>query len=396
MKIQLQNMLFYPSTGGIETILFNVGKVLLRLGHEPIIFCVKHQKELRDDELYEGIKIIRHPRPYLPFPFTIFNPIYYVKKIQRQLTEFTEDVNAIWGWHPYYCYASGKVFKGKKPLIYCQAFPFPRFLRRNFEKAGFAQQAYINFVIPQARMIERKAIEMSDKISVVSRSEQREISDFYGLPLNRFVVIPPGVDLQKFKPRIKDENLLRELGLTSYSKIILTAGRLTSQKNVETLIRTFSMIDCKDLYLIIVGDGWQRPHLEKLAFSLRQRDRIKFVGFRKDIERFFSIADIFVLPSKYEGFGIVFLEAMASGVPCVGLKSDYPNVIVASDEIIEEGETGYCAQPYSIDDLADKIKRLIFNEPLRIKMGKRAHAVCEERYSWERHVNSLLNLTLNI
>ena len=81
------------------------------------------------------------------------------------------------------------------------------------------------------------------------------------------------------------------------------------------------------------------------------------MGNRADVERFYSIADVFVLPSTYEGFGQVFLEAMASGVPCIGLSSDYPNIIVACDEIIRDGRTGYLADPYSIDVLAEKIEK---------------------------------------
>ena len=395
MRIQLQNMLFYPSFGGIETFLFNVGKVLIKLKHEPSIYCSQHKKELQKTELFQGIEIIRHPRPYLPFPATVFNPVYYVKKLKDYLKEDARDIDMIWSWHPYYCYASLKTFKGKKPIVYFQAFPFPRFLRNNFAHSNFAKEAYIKCIIPQAQLIEKKTIEMCDKISVVSYSEQKEISLFYGAPPSKFTVIPPGVDLEIFKPCVRNEDLLLKLGLNNDSKIVLTAGRLTPQKNIEMLIRAFSLIEDKNSYLIIIGDGWQRPYLEKLADSTGKRNRIKFLGFRQDIEKFFSIADVFVLPSKYEGFGIVFLEAMASGVPCIGLKSDFPRVTVATEEIIDDGETGYCVEPYSIEDMAFKIKNLIGNESLRKIMGSKARVVCEQKYSWERCVNSTLRLANN-
>lgn len=388
-------MLFYPSFGGIETFLFNAAKILLKLKHEPTIYCSQHKKELQKAELFQNIEIIRHPRPYLPFPATVFNPVYYVKKLQDYLKDDAKDADMIWSWHPYYCYASSRMFKSKKPVIYLQAFPFPRFLRNNFAHSGFAKQAYINCVIPQAYLIEKKAIEICDKISVVSYSEQKEISLFYGVSPDKFTVIPPGVDLERFKPGIRNEALLSQLGLNSDAKIILTAGRLTPQKNIEMLIRAFSLIDKKNMYLIIIGDGWQRAYLEKLAGSLGKGDKVKFLGFRQDVERFFSIADIFVLPSRYEGFGIVFLEAMASGVPCIGLKSDFPRVIVATEEIIDDGETGYSIEPYSIEDMASKMKSLIESESLRIKMSSKARTVCEQRYSWERCVNSILQLADN-
>lgn len=120
--------------------------------------------------------------------------------------------------------------------------------------------------------------------------------------------------------------------------------------------------------------------------------RVRFTGFRNDVQRFYSIADVFVLPSTYEGFGQVFLEAMASGVPCIGLKSNYPDIIVASDEIIINGKNGYLADPYSYDDLADKISSIILDPDLNNSMKDNARKICENSYSWDIHTENLLNI----
>ena len=145
--------------------------------------------------------------------------------------------------------------------------------------------------------------------------------------------------------------------------------------------------------MVIVGDGLERPYLEGLVKQLNLINRTRFVGTRKDVERFYSIADVFVLPSKYEGFGQVFLEAMASELPCIGLRPDYPNIIVACDEIIRDGITGYLVDPYSTDDLAVKIEKIISDAALRAKLGMESRKICEEEYSWERSVGALIALS---
>jgi glycosyltransferase involved in cell wall biosynthesis len=113
---------------------------------------------------------------------------------------------------------------------------------------------------------------------------------------------------------------------------------------------------------------------------------VRFAGFRRDVHRFYSIADVFVLPSLYEGFGQVFLEAMASGIPCIGVRSDYPKVIVASEEVIVEGKTGFCVDPYSTSDLAESIVRVIRDDDVRRQMSRNARELCELKYSWSSHV----------
>jgi glycosyltransferase involved in cell wall biosynthesis len=396
MKIQLQNTTFYPATGGIENYLYYTSKALLKMDHKPTILCSQHQPNLPRKEVYEGIKIIRHPYYHLPIPFAVINPIYYVKKLQKFLESDSADYDVIWSRILYEAYASGKAFKGEIPIIFIQAAIATTLIKIAATNTNLITRIYAKSTYPQHYLIEKKAIEMSDKVVVLSHSRMREICDFYNLSNEKFEVIPPGVDLEIFKPSGKDRALLKELNLPDTSKIILTVGRLSHEKNFEMLIKVFNKINNKNAYLVLVGDGLERPYLEKLVKRLNLTDKTRFVGNRKDVERFYSIADVFVLPSKYEGFGQVFLEAMASGVPCIGLKQDYPNIIVACDEIIREGKTGYLADHYSIDDLSDKIEKIISNDDLRDKFGLESRKICEKEYTWYRNVESLLSLSQTI
>ena len=397
MKIQLQNTVFYPSTGGIENYLYYASKTLLKMGHEPTILCSQHLPNLPIKEVYEGIKIIRHPNYHLlKIPFAPINQIYYVKKLQKFFENGSANYDVIWSRMFSEAYASGKAFKGKIPIIFIQAAIATTFTKIASANYGLINKIYIKSKIPQYNFIEKKAIEMSDKVVVLSYSRMREICDFYNFNDEKFEVIPPGVDLEIFKPSEKDRTLLKKLRLLDTSKIILTVCRLSHEKNLEMLIKAFNKINIKNTYLVIVGDGLERPYLEQLVKRLNLTNKTRFVGNRADIERFYSIADVFVLPSTYEGFGQVFLEAMASGVPCIGLKSDYPKISVACDGIIIDGRTGYLADPYSIDDLAEKIEKIVSNDALKHKFGMESRKICEEEYTWDKSVESLLELSQKI
>jgi len=393
MRIQLQSIKFSPFRGGVENYLYYSSKTLLRLNHNPTILCSHRDLKLPESDFYNGIKILRHPNFHLPIYFSVINPIYYAIKLQKFIEESSKEYDAIWSNYFSYCYASGKAYRNEVPIIYIQPATAP--LIFNIASKGYplAEKIFNRIVNPQRYLIEKKAIEMSDKVVVLSKMRKNEICDFYNISKEKYYVIPPGVDLQKFIPREKDLDLLNELKLPQKSNIILNVSRLSYEKNIKMLIEAFARINIENTFLIIVGDGDQRSNLEYLAKKLNIIENIRFTGFRDDIERFYSIADVFVLPSTYEGFGLVFLEAMASGIPCIGLRSNYPQIIVASEEIIINDKTGFCTDPFSVDDLTDKIEKILSNEELKKKMGKEARSLCEKNYTWENQIKKILEIT---
>jgi len=396
MRIELQNIEFFPAKGGIESYLYNVSRTLLKLGHKPSIFCTKHIPNLLQKENIKGIEVIRHKRFNLPFPFRFFNPIHYAIGLQKYINERVNKVDAFWARHPYYCYATAKVVEKKKPVIFIQATPLPRFLKLNYQRISLANRIYTIGVIPQVYLIEKKALFSCNRIVTLSKSKKKEISDFYKISTNKFSVIPPGVDLERFKLREKDKDFMYKLGIKKNECVILTVGRLVASKNISMLLRAFSKMKIKNTKLIIVGDGFQKIYLQNLAKDLNIEKRVVFTGFIQEVEKFYNIADVFVCPSIYEGFGHVFLEAMASGLPCIGIKSDYPYTIVATEEIIEDGKSGFVVKRNAIEDMAVKLDLLINDRDLRNRMSNLARSICEKRYHWENSVNRLLLLTEEI
>lgn len=392
MRVQLQNYTFYPALGGIENYLYYSSKSLLKMGHEPTILCSRHIPQLPETEKYEDINIVRHP-VYSPIIYPIY-PFYRTFRFQKFIEKMV-GIDIILSRHPHYAYASCKALKDI-PTIYIQATVYPKYREMTTKSSSLISTLKNKSFIPQEKYIEKTAIELSDKVVVLSDMRLKEISDYYGTPKSKFAVIPPGVDLDRFKPRKKDYGLLTSLKIPTKAKIILTICRLAKGKNVEMIIKAFEKTNLKNSsYLVIVGDGPEKGKLEDLCTKLNL-NQVIFVGRRNDVERFYSIADLFVLTSKYEGFGQVFLEAMASGVPCIGLKADYPEIIVASEEIILENENGFLADPYDFMDLAEKMDILISNDDLKLSMSEKARKTCEKHYSWDQHTKKLIKLIKSV
>lgn len=389
MNIQLQNNVFFPARGGIENYLYYASKALLKLNHKPTILCSRHLPNLPMDETCEGVHVLRHPPYFLRFPASLLNPLYYLERLQRVIKKYSGAVDIVWSRQPAYCYSSCKTLQ--VPVIYIQAVVWPLTYELLVKSVKPTKKLWKNIISPQLSFIEENAMLACDRIVVFSKMNRRHITDYYGISSKKFRVIQPGVDLKRFYVRKKDEELLEELKVPGAGRVVLTVTRLIPRKNVHMLMEVLSRIDRRDVYLVVVGDGPQRTRLEKLARNLGVADRVRFVGFREDVEKFYSIADVFALPSMYEPLGHVFLEAMASGVPCIGLKAKYPEVVTACDEIIDDGRTGYTVEP-SIEDLKVKIERIILDMDLKKKMGKEARKTCERKQSWEKHVKEILKL----
>lgn len=399
MKILLQNTTFYPHIGGIENYLYYVSKQLLKLGHEPVIICGRLPRSLPSKEILEGIRIVRYQLPLIPRPLKVFWPFFEARAARKFLADFLKKEKFDAVWCRYFSLLWPTVIACPDiPVIYIQSAISPLYRQRASEKLKKIYRfGYILGAYPAA-FLEKKGMMKCSKIITLSQMRMRESIDYYGLPFQKYEVVHPGIDLTHFHPRKKDKFLCEELRLSLETKVILTVSRLSAEKNLDHLIKAFLLVNSKlkDSVLIIAGDGNDRERLKKLAKELRIAQRVKFVGERKDVEKFYTIADVFVLPSRYEGFGQVLLEAMAFGVPVIGLKADYPKVIVANEEIIINGKTGFLVDPYLVEDLAFRIEQILQDDNLKKQQGENARKLCEERYLWSDNVLILLKITKDL
>ena len=174
----------------------------------------------------------------------------------------------------------------------------------------------------------------------------------------------------------------KELGYNEKDFIIVSVCRLSSEKNIERILEAFPHIKSDNIKLAIVGEGKLRNALEKKIQELKVTERVKLYGARQNVEDFYHMSDMFVLVSRYEGFGHVYLEALSCGLYCIAAKNDPPACITASDEILKNEMLGKLVHYNSPKDIANSI--IDFSEQNDIYMQYR-HEYIEKNYSWSQH-----------
>jgi rhamnosyl/mannosyltransferase len=179
---------------------------------------------------------------------------------------------------------------------------------------------------------------------------------------DRCEVIPPAADVQKRAVGETERHQLRQEIQAANKKVILFVGRLVYYKGVDVLLR--AMADIEDAILVVVGKGPEQEALQELMCKLGITDRVRFRGFvaEDDLPVYYSIADLFVLPSvsSSEAFGIVQVEAMMYGVPVINTSLDTGVASVSRD-----GETGLTVPPDNIEALMEAIQTLLSDPELR-------------------------------
>ncbi len=234
----------------------------------------------------------------------------------------------------------------------------------------------------------------ADRIVTGSVAEARDLMRLYGASRNRICVAQPGVDLRVLHPR--DTAALRtELGLDGH-RVLLFAGRLEPLKGAETLLGALAKL-CEerrfdDVVTLVIGedsgdgsaDGGERRRLEAVAGNSGLASRVRFLGAveHENLADYYALADICVVPSRTETFGLVALEAQALGTPVVA------SAVGGLTEIIEDGKTGILVGEREPQAFAAAIASLLDNSPLRLQMGEAARLRASS-FTWTRAVERL-------
>ena len=191
------------------------------------------------------------------------------------------------------------------------------------------------------------------------------------------------------------ETLSDPAGKDAKRKIILNVGRLTDQKDQETLIRAFARLadDEPDWDLRIVGEGELRNRLEEVVRELNLQERVCLPGITSEIEQEYQAAHIFALPSVYESFGLATAEAMAHGLPTIGFSS-----CPGTNELIVQGKSGLLVEGETrVDAFAHGLKQLMADEKLRVDLGREGLKTVEQFHPdaiaqiWEDQIRDVLH-----
>ncbi len=219
---------------------------------------------------------------------------------------------------------------------------------------------------------------LTDHVIYVATSVLRDAIASGVAPVARAEVIENGIDLAALRAAA-DAAPDPPLPALAAGPVLLFVGRLAKQKGVDLLLRAVQQLagDGRAFSLLIAGDGPLRPALEQQADALGVAARVRFLGMRGDIPALLRRADLYVLPSRYEGLPIGLLEALAVGVPCVVTDVNEHAVV------IRDGREGLVVPPEDPAALASALETLLADAPRRAAMAASATARAE-RYSLDR------------
>jgi len=337
-------------------------------------------------------------------------PVKYIPRME--LYDFFPEIyqsflNFIGNQNPYLLFHGHYWDGGWMALKASQQFLKP--LIENFHSLGKVrlqtQQRYLGNIneksaFDQRFAIEEEIIKAASLIISLSEAEKKDLNALYGAPLEKITVIPGGINLAQFQCLPK-ENCREKLNFRKNDFVLLFVGRLEWRKGLGTLISAVNLLknDIPNIKGIIVGgrifgrqknkdDFKEYQRLLRKAKEENVEELIRFVG-RVDHGRlplYYSAADIFVIPSYYEPFGLVTLEAMACRVPVIASKMGGLQISV------KDGETGLLFEPRNAKDLKEKVLRLYNSKELAEKLVKNAYDNIKNNYSWKDIAEKIRNI----
>jgi D-inositol-3-phosphate glycosyltransferase len=238
---------------------------------------------------------------------------------------------------------------------------------------------------------ERHVLARVDRVIAATPAEQAQLEWLYNADMNKVLIVPPGVDAGHFYPIPVDE-ARQFIGLTPDARMILFVGRIERLKGLDTLIKAVACLRVKDLpepvhLAVIGGDPDAAPEemsvemarIQKMCDDLTVGKMVAFLGKRSQdtLPYYYSAAEVVVMPSHYESFGMVALEAMACGTPVIASE------VGGLAFLVQDGVTGYHVPDDDDEALCKKLTGLLGDVSLRRKLGRNA-AEHAQNYAWEK------------
>jgi len=229
-------------------------------------------------------------------------------------------------------------------------------------------------------VIERRVVEGSERVITVSRFSRRQLVEALGVGADRIEVVPNGID-ERFAPRPGDRTVRDRHGLGS-APVVLFLGGLKPRKNLPLLLEAWREVTRArpDARLLMAGGGPLEARLRRRTRAMGLGDRVVFAGRVAEADKvaYYAAADVFVSPSRLEGFGFTVGEAMSCGLPVVVSDAG------ALPELVVDGESGFLCRPDRPGDVAARLLELLGADEMRRRFGAFNRDRVERQFRWER------------
>ncbi|MBW2194032.1 MAG: glycosyltransferase family 4 protein [Deltaproteobacteria bacterium] len=374
MRIALIHKRF-STHGGTERYVYNLSRELIQRGNQVDIYCMNIAPSLKIE--MKGITF-HQLRPLINW--NIYKEIFFALKTRKIVTLGYDIVMGF-----------GKTIKH-------DVYRAGGGIHKNFllnRKAGNQAQAIrlLSFYSPKhiiKQSIEALTYDLDNfgMIVVNSKHVRDEITDFYDIPEDRIEVIYNGVDVDKFNPKHKNTSIkiMERFRIPTDIPVILFVGTGFARKGLSLLIKAVSLLEKKyrrELSLVIVGKD-NRSYSYRRQSQQENLKHVYFLGPQINVEKFYGIGDIFVLPTYYDPFANAALEAMASGLPVITTSQN------GASELITNGDNGYVLMENSAEAIAQAIMKLLSNENYKAA-GERARVVAQQM-TIEKNTDQILSV----
>jgi L-malate glycosyltransferase len=363
MKLKI-GIVCYPSVGGSGVVATELGKILAEKGHE--IHFISSSMPFRLNKVYHNIyfhevevnqySVFKYP----PYDLALSSKIAEVAKREK-----LDLIHAHYAIPHAVCALLAKQMTGKHLKIVTTL---------------HGTDITVLGSDPSMKDLIKFGIEKSDAVTAVSHALAQQTYDLID-PDQKIETVHNFIDDRVYRKKEVDY-LRKEYGILPDEKVVIHVSNFRRVKRVPDVVKAFHLIQ-KEIpsKLLLVGDG---PEMTIVCHQVRQlglEDRVLFLGKQESVEELYSISDLTLLLSEKESFGLVLLEAMACGVPCIGTN------IGGIPEVIMDGETGYVCELGNIGEVVSKSLHILKDEQRWQTMSKRSLEVVLEKFHSQEIVN---------
>ena len=355
----------YPSSGGSGIVATELGIALARRGWK--VHFITYAQPLRLKGYEENVFFHRVETDNYP----VFHHPPYTLSLAVKITEVA-DTFGLDVVHVHYAIPHATCAYLAKRMLH------PR--RLSIVTTLHGTDITLVGVQPSFQKITRFSIEESDRVTAVSDFLRQRTIDSFAVE-RPIEVIPNFVDTDEFHPQAPSDGPGPRVCEEGNRKVVLHASNFRPVKNVPAVIQAFARINAQvPSRLILVGDGPERPKAQALADELGVADQVRFLGIQEDMARLLACADLYLLPSEHESFGLSSLEAMSAAVPVIATK------VGGTSEVIENGVSGFLVDPHDVETMGQIGIEVLRNPERQREVGSAARERVLREFTIDRVV----------